>query len=86
MTTTKRETEEIIQFLAERGIGLELSVPLLFRMQNLNLNQIASEAGYSRQLLYFALRGDRTPPAQLRRALTKRLGADPWGINQSIAK
>ncbi|MDD3449923.1 MAG: hypothetical protein PHF72_12935, partial [Gammaproteobacteria bacterium] len=59
---------------------MELSVPLLFRMRNLNLNQIASEAGYSRQLLYFALRGDRTAPEPLRRLLRERLGADPWSV------
>jgi len=37
-------------------------------------------AGCSRQLLYFALRGERTPSAALRGAMLEVLGIDPWAI------
>jgi|GWRWMinimDraft_1066009.scaffolds.fasta_scaffold00616_3 hypothetical protein len=71
---------EIVRFLAQRGAGLALSVPLLARLAGINLADITHEAGCSRQLLHFALRGERTPPAALRAAMRTQLGIDPWEV------
>ena len=84
MSTRRERHAEIVVFLAQRGAGLELSVPLLARLSGSRLEDVVRAAGCSRQLLYFALRGERTPSAALRGAMLKVLDIDPWAVLEAM--
>ena len=84
LSTRRERHAEIVEFLAQRGAGLELSVPLIARLSGARLEDVVQVAGCSRQLLYFALRGERTPSAALRGAMLKVLDIDPWSVTEAM--
>ncbi len=75
----ERETlQQLLQAHRSAGIGLHHSVGFLCRVQGVELKAAAREAGVSRGLLYFALRGERRATDRVRQAVEKHLGVDPW--------
>lgn len=84
LSTRRERHAEIVEFLAQRGAGLELSVPLIARLSGVRLEDVVQVAGCSRQLLYFALRGERTPSAALRGAMLEVLDIDPWAVLEAM--
>lgn len=59
-------------------IPLQHSVAFVYRVLGLSLSATAERAGYSRNALYKALSGKRTPSVELRKAVREDVGIDVW--------
>ncbi|HHQ42878.1 MAG TPA: hypothetical protein ENK20_11395 [Chromatiales bacterium] len=71
--------------LAGEGVPLEAALWLLARVRGVGLQQLAAAGGCSRQLLYYAARGERSAPPALRQAARRLLGVDPWAVWEAVA-
>lgn len=74
------DVRRVARLLAREGVPLEIALPLLARLRGVGLRRLASTGGRSRQLLYYAARGQRSAPAELRQAAQSLLGIDPWVV------
>lgn len=75
--------EQLLSILNQEGVPISLSVPFLVKARGLEIKELARRAGCHRALVGMALRGDRTPPVTLRRAVKDVLGVDPWLFSES---
>lgn len=75
------ELVEVLEFLSARGTPLVYSVGLVCNVAGVKLQELAVEAGVGRNHLYQMLRGTRPVSAVMRLTFERRLGLDPWAIN-----
>ncbi|MFA7238859.1 MAG: helix-turn-helix transcriptional regulator [Sulfuricellaceae bacterium] len=75
------ELVEVLEFLSHRKIPLAYSVNLVCSVAGVKLQELAVEAGVGRNHLYQMLRGTRPVSVIMRLTFERRLGLDPWAIN-----
>lgn len=54
------------------------TVNFVCRLYGVKLGEFLKGLGYNRNYLNLTLRGERKPPADLKKAVIERLGIDPW--------
>lgn len=60
------------------GTPVYHTVNFVCRVRGVKLGEFLKELGYNRNYLNLTLRGERRPPADLKEAVVKWLGIDPW--------
>ena len=82
-TLDRDALRQVLQAHQALGISLHYSVGFLCRVQGIELRDAAQAAGFSRGLVYLALKGDRRVPDRLRQSFEQLLGIDPWLVAEA---
>jgi hypothetical protein len=74
------QTRQLLRVHRNCGVPLQDSVDLLLRVRNQSPNGIARAAGQDGTRLRQALAGEILPSPELRAAMVRFPGVDPWGV------
>ena len=78
MSISAKAAQRLFEQCCVEGIPLEWSVPFLIRMRGWQVQYFCRDVGIHRSYLSLLLRGIGSAPVDLRMAIRKSLGFDPW--------